>query len=237
MKPFLIPNSKITFFKNICNFTEDLLPEIEQLRGQKLYIRYSQALGYKDFNELQYRAKSCTENSLKHGDILYAMITSDYTDTLDRFSIFTLLSKGVSTALESEPDVDGAYLMSQFHKACASKKIYQLGNTLYRNPPKINESQYGNTLNHILARMKALFDSAPYSDARRKEHYATLKMMIFSNYAVVCEHLNSDQVSEYLYIASHVIDDLEYTNFSAAQSLGLGRFHLFAPENGLITIN
>jgi hypothetical protein len=57
MKPFCLPVNHLELFKALANATIDQLPEIEQLRGSRLYNVFSQPLGYSNYNALKESAK------------------------------------------------------------------------------------------------------------------------------------------------------------------------------------
>lgn len=58
MKPFCLPVNHLELFKALANATIDQLPEIEQLRGSRLYNVFSQPLGYSNYNALKENAKN-----------------------------------------------------------------------------------------------------------------------------------------------------------------------------------
>ncbi len=59
MAPFRLPEKHLAMFKALCNATAQHLPNKGSvpLLGRKLYNRFSEALGHKDFNALQQDAR------------------------------------------------------------------------------------------------------------------------------------------------------------------------------------
>ena len=190
MTRILIPTSKIQFFKRICNYAEDLLPEDERLRGTALYRKYCIPLGYKDFNNLRNMAKGCNDKAVKFGDILYGMITADYSPGLDKGSEVSIISAAAAKAIELESEVDGLYLMSQFHKAISEKEEFDLNNPLYRFSIPIKDDHYNLAMESIISRMKNLFDKGIKDESQRKRLFDLNAKDLSYNFSYIKSNLD-----------------------------------------------
>ena len=228
MTSLRLPESLVPMFKELSNETSRRLTRLvgSPYIGRKLLNDFSQSLGHKDYNCLLHDSKEFGNGPLDFQDFLSRALLVEFNMDMKipKFDYLTAVFEAfISVMKKMGLDCPSDILLQEsVNKALAKRGLVILGiNPFHKYWKQIAPSNLISTFSHIQFRLRKIMLGKNNATSTIRKQHQLFSQQIELIFLHIKANGNDAQLSWFLFLQNEVLDEMEFTNISAEQSLAV----------------
>lgn len=228
MTSLRLPESLVPMFKELSSDTSRRLTKRlgSPYIGRKLLNDFSRSLGHKDYNSLLHDSKQYGNGPLDLQDFLYRILLVEFKIDLNilKFDYLIAVFEAFTSVMEKmNLDCPSDILLQEaVNKALAKRGLRVLGiNPFHKYWKQITPNKLSSTFSHIQFRLRKIMLGKNNATSTIRKQHQLFSQQIESIFLHIKANGNDVQLSSFLFLQNEVLDEMEFTNISAEQSLAV----------------
>ncbi len=216
MTPFRLPESHLPMFK-----------AGKLLLGRKLYNSFSKTMGHKDFNALMFDSKEYGAGTFNSSEFLSRILLVKLPLNIPR-SDFVLSTYKAFKEMQFRYkflNINDLEIQQIVNKSLSSLKIKVLGKSPFKQDQKVlSPIEVDISFSNIMERLKRIMTIDYKPSPQGYRDYELFRDTMRARFQSVLATDKAETISQFLYLTSNIIDEMEYTHDLAEDSLAMQEY-------------